>query len=87
MYPGKSAWHFVTLPEADAREIETNFAHLQRGWSSFKVKISVGKTQWQTSIFKDKKANSYLLPIKKDVRIKEKIMAGDELVYTLEILE
>ena len=42
-------------------------------------------TEWQTSIFPDSKAGAYLLPIKSDVRKKQKIMADDDVQVSLKI--
>jgi hypothetical protein len=40
---------------------------------------------WKTSIFPDNKTGTYLLPLKADVRKKEKIGAGDTIMLSLEI--
>lgn len=85
LYPGKTAWHFLTVPEDVATEINDIFALQKRGWGSLPVTITIGKTTWKTSIFPDKKSSSYLLPLKKDVRISEKLAAGDSVAFLLEI--
>jgi hypothetical protein len=43
----------------------------------------VGETNWKTSIFPDKKHNSYVLPLKASVRKSEKI--SDKQVIQVEI--
>lgn len=85
LYPGKAAWHFLTVPEDIATEISDIFVLQKRGWGSLPVTITIGKTTWKTSIFPDKKTSSYLLPLKKEVRISEQLEAGDSVAFLLEI--
>lgn len=77
MYQGKSAWFFVTLPKDESEQIKFFNNHKRRGWGSVRVKATIGETSWSTSIFPDSKAGAYLLPVKSDIRKKEKIAAGD----------
>jgi len=79
MYQGKSAWFFVTLPKDESEQIKFFNNHKRRGWGSVRVKATIGKTSWSTSIFPDSKAGAYLLPVKSDIRKKEKIAAGDSV--------
>lgn len=85
LYPGKAAWHFVTIPTEIAKEIDTYFAHAKHGWGSLPVLVTIGNTTWKTSIFPDNKTQAYLLPIKKEVRKKELLEEGLELDLCLEI--
>lgn len=85
LYPGKAAWHFLTLPKRPAADIKKRFGAHARGWRSLRVAATVGKTRWLTSIFPDSKSASYLLPVKASVRKKEKLAAGKTLAFTLEI--
>lgn len=75
MYQGKGAWFFITLPK-DVSERIKFFTGPRRGWGSVRVSARIGKTMWKTSIFPDKKAGAYLLPVKADVRAKESLEAG-----------
>lgn len=85
LYPGMSGWHFVTLPKKQSGTIKKLFGAMKRGWGSLPVNVTIGKTKWKTSIFPDKKADSYLLPFKAEVRKKEEIAAGDAISFSLEI--
>ena len=87
LYPGKAAWHFVTIPPETTAEINDLFALQKRGWGSLPVLVTIGKTTWKTSIFPDKKTNSYLLPLKKEVRSNENISVGHQVQISLEISE
>ncbi|HUR25376.1 MAG TPA: DUF1905 domain-containing protein [Candidatus Thermoplasmatota archaeon] len=87
-YEGGAAggWHFVTLPKGPAKEIRMLLGGATgRGWGSVRVSATIGATTWQTSIFPDKKAGSFLLPLKAEVRQAEGIGAGDTIDFVLEI--
>ena len=86
LYPGVAAWHFITLPKEQSEKIKAVFGVLARGWGSLPVMVTIGKTTWKTSIFPDKKAGAYLLPLKADVRKKEKIKVRDGVNFSIEIM-
>jgi hypothetical protein len=79
------AWHFLTLPKKESEEIKANFAKVKRGWGSLPVVVTIGQTTWRTSIFPDKRAGAYLLPLKAEVRKKERVVAGDTISFSLVI--
>lgn len=85
LYPGMAAWHFLTLPKKESARIKKTFEGLERGFGSFRVKVIIGTTSWNTSIFPDKKAGAYLLPLKAHVRKKENIRVGQSVEFTVEI--
>ncbi len=72
-------WLFVAMPEAMAREIRDNLKCLEEGWGRMKVTAKVGESKWRTAIWFDTKSNTYLLPIKAEIRKKEKVEAGKEI--------
>ncbi len=85
LYPGMAGWHFATIPKDISDDIKMLFGDLKRGWGSLKVKVTVGTSTWETSIFPDKKMGAYLLPIKADIRKKENILAESNIRLLLEI--
>jgi len=85
LYPGMAGWHFVTLPKKQSDLMKEMFGVMKRGWGSLPVVVTIGKTSWKTSIFPDKKAGAYLLPLKAEVRKIENISAGDTISLSLEI--
>ena len=85
MYQGKGAWFFVTLPKEESDQIKLISSYRRRGWGAVRVKAKIGETHWGTSVFPDSKAGAYLLPIKAEVRKKEKIDAGDIITVELEV--
>ncbi len=83
-----TAWHFVSLPEDKSEEIKffnENMHEKTRGWGAVRVQVTIGETVWQTSIFPASKLNAYILPIKADVRKKEKIAVGNNVKVSLKI--
>ncbi len=85
LYPGKAAWYFITLPKKQSDQIRFLAFNSKSAWGSIRVSAKIGGTSWQTSIFPDTKAGAYLLPVKAEVRRKEKIEAGSTVAVTLEI--
>lgn len=81
-----SAWRFLTLPKKESGQIKKLFGDMAKGWGSLPVQVMVGKTTWTTSIFPDKKAEAYLLPLKAEVRKKEKILDNQSVKFKIEIL-
>ena len=84
-YPGKGGWHFANLSPKQSAEINVRFAEQRRGWGSLPVRVRIGKTEWETSIFPDRKSNSYLFAIKADVRKEERIGSGDTVTAIVTI--
>ena len=86
VYPTAAApWYLIYLPKKKSVEIKKRFGAKQRGWSSLPVEVTIRKTSWRTSIFFDRRAESYILPLKVGIRRKEEIGEGDEITFSLEI--
>ena len=87
LYEGDAAWHFVTLPEDVSDDIEARTTGPRRGFGSVRVRVTIGTTNWSTSIFPDSKRGAYLLPVKKEVRRREGVTAGDRVAVTLDLVD
>jgi hypothetical protein len=79
------SWHFVTLPEGHCGEIRAAAFEGLRGFGSVKVEACIHDVSWRTSVF-PQKSGGYILPVKKEVRCRAGIAAGDEVTVTLELL-
>ncbi|XKT74208.1 MAG: DUF1905 domain-containing protein [Patescibacteria group bacterium UBA2163] len=87
IYPGKQAqWYFITIPKKESSEIKKSYGHVARGWRSLPVCVTIGQTEWRTSVFPDSHSGSYLLPLKAAVRRAEAIESGDSVRCSLSIL-
>jgi len=84
LFPGEAGWHFLTLPPDVADDIAEQDAS-GKAFGSVKVTAEVAGHSWQTSLFPDAKTGSYLLPVKKAVRDKAGISAGDRVEAKLEL--
>lgn len=86
-HAGDSAWHFVTLPTHVADEIDDLTAATRRGFGSVRVTVTIGSTTWDTSIFPDTTSESFVLPVRKQVRTAENVSDGDTVGVTLELAD
>lgn len=84
-YPGMAAWRFLTVPKKDSEAIKKRYGAQARGWGSLPVAVKIGKTEWNTSIFPDKKSGTYLLPLKAAVRRAEGIDDGDSVEFAIKV--
>lgn len=82
LHRSEAGWHFVTLPPDVADDIDAVVAD-RAGFGSVPVVVTVGETTWKTSLFPDKKAASFVLPIKKAVRDKEQLVVDEPVVVRL----
>lgn len=86
LWTGESGrWHFITVPEERSDEIRAQCLASMRGFKSARVEARIGDVTWRTSVF-PMKSGGYFLPVKKEVRCRAGIGAGDEVTVTLELL-
>jgi Domain of unknown function (DUF1905) len=79
-------WTFVTVPPELSEEIRDRAAALPpAGLGSVRVAVTIGLSTWQTSVFPGQDGR-YDLPVKRAVRRKEGIEAGDRVRVYLELL-
>jgi hypothetical protein len=71
-------WYFMTLPHDFSQEIRLNLKNEETGWGRLKAKVQIQNSIWSTSIWFDTKLNSYLLPIKAEIRKKENLVIGND---------
>ena len=83
VYAGaKAAWHFITVP-ADISHSLSFFAGSTNGFGSIRVRVGIGESRWETSVFPDKASGCYFLPVKAAVRKAERISTGDRVEVEL----
>lgn len=82
-YVGPAGWVFVSLPDQMSKEIRNTFKNEEAGWGRLKAIVKLGNTEWQTAIWFDTKMNTYLLPLKSEIRKKEKIDLDEILHLTI----
>ncbi len=85
VYPGMAAWRFLLLPVKEGHKIKEKYGRSARGWGSLPVSVTIKSTTWKTSIFPDKRSGSYLLPLKAEIRKKEKLADDSTVSFTIKI--
>jgi hypothetical protein len=78
-------WYFITVPEEESDEIRAHAFGNPRGFRSVKAEARIDDVIWRTSIF-PLNSGGYLLPIKKEVRCRADLSAGDEVTVELKLL-
>lgn len=86
-YPGPTAWVFLTVPPGQSADIAAIPRAPRPGFGSIRVSVTLGGSTWLTSIFPDSKSGTFLLPVKKAIRAREKVEPGDVVDVGLELLE
>lgn len=86
LWKPEGSWHFISVPEEPSAAIRAFAPEAKRGFGSVRVRVRIGDTHWQTSVFPDKEGRCYFLPIKKAVRIAESLTVGSEADVSLEIV-
>lgn len=79
-------WVFVSLPLEASDEIRELAAGSRRGFGAVRVRVTVGTTNWMTSIFPSATDACYVLPVKRAVRQAEEIDVGDIVGLTVELM-
>ncbi|MFT7183867.1 MAG: hypothetical protein ACI9QC_000192 [Oceanicoccus sp.] len=86
VWQGKAAWHFFTIDENTSKQIKAfQGVDKRRGWKSVRVEVKLGKSKWRTSIFPQKK-ETYILPVKAEIRKTNKLLAGSEVKFTIQLI-
>ena len=79
-------WTFVSLPKELAGEIRENYKRREEGWGRLKVVAKIGNSEWRTAIWFDTKQDTYLLPLKAEIRKKEKIVLDSDIKIVLSVV-
>jgi hypothetical protein len=75
----EGGWYFVYVPKKLSQQIKDSARNKKKvGFQFIRVKATIGKTSWNTSLFPTKDG-PYLIAIKADVRKKESIGEGDSI--------
>ena len=81
------SWTFVSLPTDLADEVLDRAGPTTRGFGSVRVEVTVGGTSWRTSLFPDGTLGTYVLPVKKAVRVAEGLVVGGAAHVRLRLVD
>lgn len=88
---GHATWFWFSVPAPMSEEIEARYGSQKRGWRSIPIRVTVGRTTWQTSMFRERTVTqernleSFLIPVKAAVRMHENLEEGHEVAVTLTV--
>jgi len=80
---GPAPFYFLPTDEKTSQEISELRSELSYGWGVIPAQVTIGSVTVRTSLIP--KAGSFYIPLKNDIRIPNKISAGDEVNLTLEL--
>jgi hypothetical protein len=72
------SWYFVSLPIKITKEIRETLRWQEEGWGRMKATVQIGNSTWETAIWFDTKHETYLLPLKSEIRKTEKIEVNNQ---------
>lgn len=78
-------WVFVTLPKDISTEIRANLQWQEEGWGRMKASATINSLEWKTAIWFDTKMQSYLLPVKAEIRKKGGLKLGETITVSIAI--
>jgi len=84
---GKSPWsrYFVTIPKEIANPLRNNYKSIKRKGVSIPIQARIGFLSRSTSMFYSKQHQTYILPIKSDVRKQLQIKEQDTVYIQITI--
>jgi hypothetical protein len=85
LWSGDSAWHFAYVDDSQSTMLRNMPRKKRRGFGALKVRATIGKTTFDSSLFPTKEG-PYLLPLKKSVRFAEGIEAGEKITVACTLL-
>jgi hypothetical protein len=80
---GPAPFHFVTVPDEESLYVELMAAVVTYGWGMIPVRLRIGATEWETSLWP--KDGKYVVPLKDAVRRAEGIAEGDAVTVSMAV--
>jgi len=80
-------WHYVRLPKDTHKDLQEIGQSMKRGFGAVKMQVTIGGSSWETSGFPDSEDKSYILFIKKAIRVAEGINEGDKVEVSCKVLQ
>jgi hypothetical protein len=78
---GPAPFYFIEVPAKYSPEIKAIAASKSYGWGVLHTNVTINTTQWKTALIP--KDGAYLVPIKKAIRLPEKLELGQRIDVTL----
>jgi hypothetical protein len=81
------AWVMLTVPFEQADAIDDVTQGVRHGFGSVRVQARIGTTTWRTSLFPDRRRESFVMGVKRAVREAEGLAVGDVADVEVTLLE
>ena len=82
---GQGGWYFISVPKDLSKEIRENLQWQEEGWGRMKAQAIINETEWSTAIWFDTKMQTYLLPVKSEIRKKAGLTVDEVITVSLSI--
>jgi hypothetical protein len=80
---GPAPFYWLALPPDACAYVRAEAADASYGWGAIPVRVCVGRTEWETSLLP--RDGGYVLPVRKDVRTRERLGDGDEVAVAMSV--
>jgi hypothetical protein len=80
---GPAPFYWLALPDDVCDYVHAEAAEASYGWGAIPVSVRIGGTEWETSLLP--RDGGYVLPVKKDVRARERIAEGDTVAAVMSV--
>jgi hypothetical protein len=80
---GPAPFYWLALPEDVCDYIRAEAAEASYGWGAIPVSVRIGGTEWETSLLP--REGGYVLPVKKEVRARERVAEGDTVTAAMSV--
>lgn len=72
-------WYFVSLPKTVSKEIRSYLKWQEEGWGRMKAHAEIQELSWETAIWFDTKKDTYILPVKAEIRKKKHLKEDQDI--------
>ena len=81
---GPAPFYWLQLPADVSDLVRAQAAAATYGWGAIPVCVRIGSTEWETSLLP--RDGGYALPVKKDVRTRERFGDGDAVTVAMSVV-
>jgi hypothetical protein len=80
---GPAPFYWLALPGDACDYVRAEASGATYGWGAIPVRVRIGRTEWETSLLP--RDGGYVLPVKKDVRARERVAEGDKVTVAMSV--
>lgn len=84
-YNSPNGWYFISIPKGISKEIRSNLKWQEEGWGRMKAIAEINQNNWKTAIWFDTKLDTYILPIKSEIRKSSNLTINTDIIVQIYI--